>query len=366
MRPESEAELAQMIREARAPLSPIGGATRLRPGEGQGLRLDLTALSGVVLYEPAALTLVVRAGTALDQVQAALAAEGQMLAFEPDGRASPDGAGSTIGGVAAANASGPRRVSAGACRDAMLGVRFVTGQGELVKNGGRVMKNVTGYDLVKLMAGSRGQLGVLTEIAFKTAPIPPCVATLALPGLDAAQAVPALTAALTGPYDVSGAAWLPGQGALIRLEGLSGSVAIRRQALAQRLTGFGALAEADPSVWSRLVPRAAPDPDRDLWRITCRPSEAPALVAALPQVLALDWGGALIWAALPSGQRPALPVWSGHAIRITGAAPGAHPTVHPAPNPLVARINASLRDRFDPRAILASDGSCRQISQMSS
>ena len=357
MRPESETELAQMIREAYTPLSPVGGATRLRPGEGQGQRLDLTALSGVVLYEPAALTLVVRSGTPLDQVQAALAPEGQMLAFEPD--AFP---GSTIGGVAAANASGPRRVTAGACRDAMLGVRFVTGQGELVKNGGRVMKNVTGYDLVKLMAGSRGQLGVLTEIAFKTAPIPPCVATLALPGLDAAQAVPALTAALTGPYDVSGAAWLPGHGALIRLEGLTGSVAIRRQALAERLTGFGALAEGDPAVWSRLVPRTVPDPGQDLWRITCRPSEAPALVAALPQVLALEWGGSLIWAALPTGQVPALSAWSGHAIRITGA----QPRVHPAPNPLVARINASLRERFDPRAIFASDGSCRQTSPMSS
>lgn len=361
MRPESETELAQMIREARAPLSPVGGATRLRPGEGEGLRLDMSALSGVVLYEPAALTLVVRAGTPLAQVQAALAAEGQMLAFEPDDRP-----GSTIGGVAAANASGPRRVTAGACRDAMLGVRFVTGQGEVVKNGGRVMKNVTGYDLVKLMAGSRGQLGVLTEISFKTAPIPPCVATIALPDLDAAQAVPALTAALTGPYDVSGAAWLPGQGALIRLEGLTGSVAIRRKALAQRLADFGTLAEGDPAAWSGLVPRGAPDAAQDLWRITCRPSEAAALVGALPRVLALDWGGALIWAALPAGQLPVLPPWSGHAIRITGAAPGAHPVVHPAPDPLVARINASLRDRFDPRAILASDGSCRRISQMSS
>lgn len=349
MRPETEAELAAIIRTASAPLSPVGGGTRLRPGEGEGTRLDLSGLSGVVLYEPAALTLVVRAGTPLADVQALLAAEGQMLAFEPDVRD-----GSTIGGVASANASGPRRVQAGACRDAMLGLRFVDGTGAVVQNGGRVMKNVTGYDLVKLLAGARGRLGVLTEIAFKTAPLPQACATLALPGLTAAQAVPALTAALTGPFDVSGAGWLPGQGALIRLEGLEGSVAIRRAALAQRLAGFGAVAESDNALWSRMVPRGA---TRDLWRILCRPSQAPALLAALPEPLALDWGGSLIWVALPPGTQPALPPWSGHATRVTGASP----LTLPATDAAVAGLNASLRDRFDPRAIFASDEPCRPI-----
>ncbi|MTH35061.1 FAD-binding protein [Paracoccus limosus] len=357
MQPETEAELADMIRAAREPLSPLGGGSRLHPGEGQGLRLDLSALTGVVLYEPAALTLVVRAGTPLAEIQTLLAAEGQMLAFEPDARP-----GSTIGGVASANASGARRVQAGACRDAMLGLRFVTGQGEVIANGGRVMKNVTGYDLVKLLAGARGRLGVLTEVALKTAPRPQTRAVLALPGLGAAQAIPALTAALTGPYDVSGAAWLPGQGALIRVEGLAGSVAIRRAALTQRLAGFGPVDEV--ADWPQTVPQPGPVPDArgDLWRIICRPSEAPALLAALPPPEALDWGGALIWLRLPPGEAPALPVWSGHATRVSGA----QPLSLPAPDPIVARINASLRERFDPRAILASDGPCRQISQMSS
>lgn len=353
MRPETEADLARMILAARGPVAAVGGGTRLRPGEGGGAALDLSALSGVVLYEPAALTLVVRAGTLLAEVQAVLAAEGQMLAFEPDARD-----GSTIGGVVAANASGPRRVQAGACRDALLGVRFVDGLGQVIQNGGRVMKNVTGYDLVKLMVGSRGQLGVLTELSFKTAPIPPVSATLALRDLSAADAVAALTAALTGPYDVSGAGWLPGQGALIRLDGLEGSVAIRSQALTQRLAGFGAVTQA-AGCWDRMVPRTA---DGDLWRIVCRPSEAPGLLARLPQVLAVDWGGALIWADLPAGQTPDLPVWSGHATRVTGAAA----LTLPAPAPLVARINASLRERFDPRGIFASETSCRHISQMSS
>ncbi|SMO56975.1 FAD-binding protein [Paracoccus laeviglucosivorans] len=346
MRPETEAELAEIIRTSRATLSPIGGGTRLRPGEGVA-PLDVSGLSGITLYEPAALTVVARAGTPLAELQAALAAEGQMLAFEPDERE-----GSTIGGVVAANASGARRVQVGACRDALLGVRFVDGQGEVIANGGRVMKNVTGYDLVKLMAGSRGQLGVLTEVALKTAPKPPVTATLAVPG-TATDAVAVLTQALTGPYDISGAAWLPGQGALVRIEGLEGSVAIRSKALAEKLG-----AEVTQADWA-TVPRAA---SGDLWRIICRPSEAPRLLAALPQPIAMDWGGALIWVALPAGETPNLPAWSGHASRVTGDAP----LTIPAPNPVVSRLNASLRERFDPRAIFASDGTCRQTSRLSS
>ncbi|UXU74724.1 MULTISPECIES: FAD-binding protein [unclassified Paracoccus (in: a-proteobacteria)] len=339
MRPETEAELAQIIRETRVPLSVTGGGSRLRPDEGQGQRLETTGLSGVVLYEPAALTVVVRAGTLLQDLQQILASEGQMLAFEPDLRP-----GSTIGGVAASNSSGPRRVLVGACRDAMLGVRFVDGRGQVISNGGRVMKNVTGYDLVKLMAGSRGTLGVLSEIALRTAPLPPCAVTLALPGLDAAAALPALTAALSGPFDVSGAGWLPDAGVLLRLEGLPVSVRERRRALTDRLAPFGSLIESDAALWPRLVPRMA---QGDLWRVICRPSEAPALLAHLPQVLAMDWGGALIWADLPAGQAPDLPPWSGHATRVTGD----HAMTLPATAPLVARLNDSLRRRFDPRAL---------------
>ena len=355
MRPESEAALAEVIRAARGPLTPIGGGSRLWPGEGSGARLDTTGLAGITLYEPAALTLVVRAGTPLAEVQAALAAEGQMLGFEPDPRP-----GSTIGGVVAANASGPRRVLVGACRDALIGVRFVDGTGAVVKNGGRVMKNVTGYDLVKLMAGSRGRLGVLTEVAFRTAPLPPETAILRLPGLDAAAAIPALTAALTAPLDVSAAGWLPGRGAILRLEGLAGSVAIRARALAERLAPFG---ETVPGEAGDLRLLACPnthlacpngahvqanDPgESDLWRILCRPGAAPAILAALPAPLAIDWGGSLIWVALPAGTTPALP--AGQALRVRGAAALALPP----PDPVVARLEADLCARFDPRGILA-------------
>ncbi|MFN3277481.1 MAG: FAD-binding protein [Paracoccus hibiscisoli] len=343
MRPETEAQLAQILRDASGPIAVTGGATRHWPAEGQGARLDMTALTGVTLYEPEALTLVVRAGTPLEEVRQTLAAEGQMLGFEPMGAP-----GSTIGGVAATNASGPRRVQAGAARDAMLGVRFVEGQGQVVRNGGRVMKNVTGYDLVKLLAGSRGTLGALTEISFRTAPLPPVTATLALPDLDAAAAIPALSSALGGPFDVSGAAWLPGHGALIRLEGLAASVKARAVALTARLSAFGTVREGDPQTWL-LLHSNIHDPDLDTWRITCRPSEAPALLSHLPEPQSLDWGGALIHVRLPRGQMPDLPTFSGHARRISGA-----PAILPAPHALTARLERDLRARFDPRGLFGS------------
>lgn len=341
MRPDSEAALADLIRAAREPIAVTGGGTRLWPGEAPGPRLDMSGLTGVTLYEPAALTLVVRAGTPLAEVRKVLAAEGQMLGFEP-----PGAPGSTIGGVIAANASGPRRVQAGAARDALIGVRFVDGDGALVRNGGRVMKNVTGYDLVKLMAGSRGRLGALTELSLRTTPTPARQLTLCLPGLDAGAAIPALTAALSGPFDVSAAGWLPGRGALIRLEGLAGSVGLREGSLRDRLAAFGEMVEVADDPWPRLH-TGGDDPAADLWRIVCRPGEAAAILAGLPQPLSLDWGGALIHLAMPPGDPPALPRFSGHARRIRGA----DPMVLPPPDPVTLRLEAGLRRRFDPRGI---------------
>ncbi len=192
-----------------------------------------------------------RAGTALAEVERVLAGERQRLAFEPPdlrGLLGREGV-STIGGVAAANAGGPRRVQAGAARDAMLGVRFVTGAGEVVKNGGRVMKNVTGYDLVKLMAGSAGRLGVLSEVSLKVQAVPEAEATLVGEGMGDEAGLAALRAALGSPFDVSGAARAEGR-SLIRVEGMTGSVAYR----AGRLRGCCAATGG----WSRgrRVPRS--------------------------------------------------------------------------------------------------------------
>ncbi|MBA3326348.1 MAG: FAD-binding protein, partial [Rhodobacteraceae bacterium] len=247
--PASEDKLADLVRDAgarRAGLSIRGGGTRGLGPAVEGEPLSTAGLTGITLYEPGALTLVVRAGTPLAEVEAALAAEGQRLPFEPwDGRALSGANGvPTIGGMVATNASGPRRLQAGACRDSMIGVRFVDGTGAVVKNGGRVMKNVTGLDLVKLMAGSHGTLGVLTEVGFRVLPSAEATATLVFDGHDVTTAIAAMTAATGTPFEVNAAAHVPqglgeGPATMLRLEGLAGSVAHRARELARALGRFG-------------------------------------------------------------------------------------------------------------------------------
>lgn len=355
MRPQTEAELAEAIRGARSPLRIVGGGTR-PVGRLDGAVLETGGLSGIRLYEPGALTLVVGAGTPLAEVEAVLAAERQRLPFEPVRWGPLLGAAGegTIGGVAAANVSGPRRIQAGACRDSLIGVRFVDGTGTVVKNGGRVMKNVTGYDLVKLLAGSWGTLGVISEVSFKLLPAPGAEVTLVMPELDAAGAVAALSAALGAPYDVTGAGWLPGIGALIRIEGLAESVRYRAGRLVAMLERFGAVRleqEGSTALW-RALGEVAPFQGRagDLWRFSVRPTDAPGLVARLGCPVVLDWGGGLVWALLPEGTdaRAQAAPFRGHATRMRGPGAGAFQTEPAA----VATLSNGLRARFDPRAIL--------------
>lgn len=345
MRPETESDLAEAIRTAAGPLRIVGGATRGLSAEGAPLYT--TGLTGVVLYDPAALTLVVRAGTPLAEVEQLLAAEGQRLPFEPPGLP-----GSTIGGVVATNASGPRRVLAGACRDSLIGVRFVDGAGRLVRNGGRVMKNVTGYDLVKLMAGSRGTLGVLSEVAFKLAPAAPATVTLRL-ACELPAGLAALTAALTAPFDVTGAAWAAGA-AWLRIEGLPGSVDYRAGRLTALLGRFGEVTR-EAGDWEALAQaRALDGQPGDLWRFALKPSDAAAVAARLAVPVVVDWGGGLLWARLPEGvdARAEAAPFEGHAQRLSG------PPLrrdHPQP-PDIAALSAALRARFDPRGILNREG----------
>jgi len=379
--PADEAELGEAVAAAAAaatPLEIVGGGSRRGLGcPVQAARtLSVAGLSGITLYEPGALTLVVKAGTPLAELEAALAAEGQRLPFEPiDHRALlGTGGAPTVGGMAAVGASGPRRLQAGACRDALLGIRFVNGRGEVIRSGGRVMKNVTGYDLPKLLCGSYGTLGVITEAAFKVLPIPESAATLVLDGLAPERAVAAMSAALGTPYEVTGAAHTPagmGQGpeTCLRIEGRAAQVRYRADCLAQSLGAFGTVRQiegaAHDALWAGIRDCTAfAGREGAVWRLSLRPSDAPATIAAIadqrPAEAVYDWGGGLVWLLTPEeGDAGAAEIRAetkargGHATLIRAADPvrRAVPPYEPAPAPL-ARISAGLRARFDPSGIL--------------
>lgn len=358
MTPDSEAALAEAVASAKGPLRIQGGGTR-PIGHAEGEVLSTAGLSGIELYEPGALTLVAKAGTPVAVIEAALAKENQRLPFEPmDHRALLGTKGEpTIGGVVATNASGPRRIQAGACRDSLIGVRYVDGQGTIIKNGGRVMKNVTGYDLVKLLAGSYGTLGVMSEVGFKVLPGIEATATLVLHGLDLTRAVEAMSTALGSPFEIPAAAHSPATGqTTLRLEGFEASVKYRMTQLRTLLDGFGDMEElhgqASKDLWAatRDVAHFA-GAEGDIWRISVKPSDAPEVVKHLPagSKLSLDWGGGLIWVVASEGAdiRGAIGHVSGHATCVRGDAPAFQP--EPAP---LAAISQGLRTKFDPRGIL--------------
>jgi glycolate oxidase FAD binding subunit len=372
MKATSEQDLAEAIRGAAGPLRVRGGGTRDigRPLEAEALEV---AMTGVELYEPGALTLVARAGTPVAEIEALLAGEGQRLAFEPmDHRALLGTSGTpTIGGVVAANVSGPRRIQAGAARDFTLGARFVDGTGRIIKNGGRVMKNVTGYDLVKLMAGSWGTLGVLTEVSFKVQAVPETEATLVGRGLSLADGVRALARALGSPYDVTGAAHLDLDGGqtLVRIEGLESMVAHRSGALlAGGFVGWEVLqGDASAALW-REVRDVAPFAGRNapVWRVSLKPSDAPKLAqalahAGLDQRGIYDWGGGLAWLELTEAGddagagalRGALARFGGHATLVRAEpAIRAEVEVFQPQSPLIAAISRGIKQKFDPRGVL--------------
>ncbi|MGR3660419.1 MAG: FAD-binding protein [Paracoccaceae bacterium] len=369
MRPQTEAELAEVISGASGALKIVGGGTRPLGKPLAGEVLSVAGLSGIEIYEPGSLTLVARAGTPLAEIETALDEHNQRLAFEPiDHRGLLGTRGTpTIGGVVATNASGPRRVQVGACRDYLLGVRFVDGKGVVIKNGGRVMKNVTGYDLTKLVAGSYGTLGVLSEVAFKVLPKTDVVATLKITGLSDQQGQRALAAAMGSPFEITGAAHVPKSeiGApvtLIRIEGFESSVAYRAKELVNLLSAFGDVEiETDQdrvvAIWKSVRDvKQFWDTPGDVWRISVKPSDAPDIAKRIDaDDLLYDWAGGLIWALLPEGTdaRALIGDFKGHAtlIRASAQTRGKLPVFQPEPEPLAA-ITAGLREKFDPRGIL--------------
>ncbi|GAC1338320.1 MAG: glycolate oxidase subunit GlcE [Beijerinckiaceae bacterium] len=381
--PASEAEARDTIlaaRAARRPLALEGGGTR--SGLGRAAQVEATlstqALTGITLYEPAELVIAAKAGTPLAEIEATLAARGQMLPFEPmDHRAFYDTGGEpTIGGVTACNVSGPRRISHGAARDHLIGVRLVNGRGEFVKSGGRVMKNVTGLDLVKLNCGAYGTLGLLTEVTYKVLPKPEHAGALLIRGLDDARAIEALSCALGSPFEVSAAAHLPaGLGeaqarTVLRIENFASSVDYRLGELQKLLAAFGGgvrLADDEAqALWRDIRDcRFLAEPrERVLWRVSTAPMRAAAFVARVKRDIDVrhfyDWGGGLIWLSAASENdagaraiRAALASAGGHATLVRGA-PDLRSQIdvfEPLAAPLM-QITAGVKASFDPDAIL--------------
>jgi glycolate oxidase FAD binding subunit len=393
--PDSADEAGAIVSDALAaetPLEIVGGGSLRgigRPLE-TGYALSTAGLSGVSLYEPEELVLRAGPGTPMSQIKMQLDQQGQMLAFEPPdlgvlmGGDSEQG---TLGGIVAGNLAGPRRVKSGAARDHFLGVEAVSGRGELFKSGGRVVKNVTGYDLCKLLAGSWGTLGVMTEITVKVLPAPEKTRTVLIECADAAKAVAAMTQALSSPHDVSAAGWVPQavasrssvsyvsstQKALvaIRAEGIGSSVEARCEALRDELAAFGNIEELhshnSSRFWEEMRDVRLLDPvegDGCIWRISMPPASAPELLDGLHNALDmeayLDWGGGLIWAhvcGMADGGcyviRRALGTGQGHAMMLRGSLEQRliHPVFQPEPAP-IEKLTRNLKEAFDPHGIL--------------
>jgi glycolate oxidase FAD binding subunit len=360
--PASLEEAADCVRSAiadQAPLEILGASSKRgfgRPVDAAKKQLTTAAMSGIVSYHPEELVLVARAGTHMDEIVTALEEKNQHLAFEPPdyGKLFPgDDAGSnrtgTLGGILATNLSGPRRFKAGAARDHFLGFNAVNGRGEIFKAGGPVVKNVTGYDLPKLLAGSFGTLAVMDEVTVKVLPRPAKTRTVLLYGLDAAAANAAMTKALTGPYDISGAAYLPkvqaqaskcdyvgAQGSVtaLRVEGEGPVVEHHCTALRRDFGGESEELHTTNSLtlWREIRDLAAFfEIDTILWRISVPPAQGAAVAAGIAIDLPganflLDWGGGLVWLSLPANGGA-----NGEKVRGAFARCGGHATLVRAP-----------------------------------
>ncbi len=398
-KPENADRVVEAVAWAAAEAQPLEVAGRgSKRGFGRPVQaahgIDLSGLSGITLYEPEELVLSARAGTPLAEIEAALVERRQQLAFEPGDLGPLLGAGAgqgSIGGMLACNLAGPRRIKAGAARDHFLGVSAVSGRGEVFKSGGRVVKNVTGYDLCKLLAGSHGTLAVLTDVTVKVMPAPEKTRSVLLLGLDDDGARAAMTRALQSAHEVSGAAHLPapvaarsavsyvaragGAVTAIRVEGPSASVAYRCEALREDLADLAESEELHSmnsvKLWEELrdVAPFVGRPERPVWRVSVAPQDGARVAAAVAGELDAeyfyDWGGGLIWlaplavgedagAALLRAALGAAPgVNGGHAtlIRAPAEVRAAVPVFQPQ-DPATAALTERVKDGFDPNRVL--------------
>ncbi len=380
--PETEAELVDAIRWAlseRSPLEITGSGTKRELGRVMQTRatLDMSGFNGIAVYEPEELILEAGAATPMSLIESALQDRNQQLAFEPPDytRLLDASHAGTLAGTLCCGLSGPRRLKAGAVRDHVLGVAGVSGRGEAFKAGARVVKNVTGYDLPKLMAGSWGTLAALTSITMKVLPRAETEETVAVLGEAAATAIETMSESMQSSCEVSGAAHVPrgisawvgfaGAATLLRLEGIAPSVAYRRERLFQLLRQKGEIEVLQKSdsqkVWRAIrdVHPLCAEPERSVWRVSVRPSVGAGILEAVPDAAGyLDWAGGLVWLAvpdLPDAGAAALRtrVSEGHAtlMRASAALRAAVDVFEPLP-PALAELTARVKLAFDPQGLL--------------
>jgi glycolate oxidase FAD binding subunit len=381
----AEAVTSAAAKEKRLELIGRGSKREIGRATQTDATLDLSAISGITLYEPEELVLSARAATPKAKIENALQASTQPLAFQPLdygpllNKAADAG---TIGGAIAAGLSGPRRIKAGAARDFMLGIAAVSGRGEIFKAGGRVVKNVTGYDLPRLLAGSWGTLAAMTDITLKVLPRAEDCATVLVFGLTDIRANEAMSAAMGSSCEVSAAAHLPQWPAdniaelkspgkavtALRLEGISQSVAYRKMKLEELLRPFGALGALDAVVsrafWKRIrdVAPFANRTERPVWKVSTTPALAPGIAAGINAATGAhyyyDWAGGLLWLEMPEDKpqegavRTAL-AGRGHAtlIRASAAARASAEVFEPL-DPVQAALSQRLKSSFDPKGVL--------------
>lgn len=373
----------------------IGGGSKRaygRPNEAEHL-LDLSAISGVVNYEPKELVMSALPATPLAEIAAALEPNRQELAFEPadlgpllgtgTGAANVSG---TIGGAFACNLSGPRRIRIGAARDHILGFQAISGRGEAFKSGGRMFKNVTGFDLSKLFSGSFGTLSVFTELTFKVLPAAETIHTVMVFGLEADEAVRAMTTALHSSNEVSGVAHLPadvasasgvsavsstgGAVTAVRVEGFGPSVEYRAASLVGLLGEFGETAvletTASLDLWREVrdVSCFTREANNQVWRLSVPPGEGAVVARRIlkdrPGQVYFDWGGGLLWLSLEATDdaaheavRGALGETGGHAtlVRASEAVRARVPVFQPQPGSLAA-LSGRVKESLDPKGVL--------------
>ena len=395
LRPEDTQETEEIIKTALAeqrPIEVVGNGTKRglgRPVE-TNISVSLSKISGITLYQPEELVVTAGAGTTLKEIRKILESNRQHLAFEPPDWGplfgeKPDN--QTIGGIIATNLSGPRRIQCGAARDHLLGAEMVTGRGETVRTGGRVVKNVTGYDLCKLVSGSYGTLGLLTKLTLKVLPVAEKIRTLLILDLEEEQALSGMTAALSSPHNVSAAAFLPIESArrsnikyvadlntsimAIRIEGVAPSVEARLNSLRRLLSPLGNSEELhfrnSKLFWEEIgnVYYLSSEENKTIWRISVPPSNsinvARQVARGCESTIYFDWGGGLLWVGIipelkDGGSkiiRTAIKACGGHAtlIRASEIIREKIPVFQP-PGSVVFNLNRRIKEGFDPKHIL--------------